>query len=81
MSHITDAQKMLLWCRKNGIAFRTLTVGTLTIDGTDTRLAEDAAPPAEAAPRVTMRDRYGAGFLREAAESEGMTSVVEELDD
>ena len=81
MSSATDAQKMILWCRNNGIAWRTLTVGNLTIDGSDLKLAEEVKP-AQAVARTSIRSRYGADVLMaSSAEEEQGSSVVEMLDD
>ncbi len=83
MSALGDLQKMILWCRKNGVAWDSLTVGGLTINGSDCRLAEGLPqqPATDSARVATMFQRYGGDLLAEAAKSPGMTSVVEEIDD
>ena len=74
--------KLILWLRKNGVSWRTLTVGSVTVEGADMRLAENLPQPAiqAATPAATIYTRYGRDLLEEAAKSDGMTSVVE-IDD
>lgn len=81
MSAYNDLTKLILWCRKNGVSWNTLTVGAISIDGADLRGTE-ALPVTrpESAPRENIYTRYGAAILKEAGESKGMTSVVEEED-
>ena len=81
MSASTDLQKLILWARKNSVAWDSLTVGNVTISGSDLRLAESLPKPkatdAPAGP-ATIQQRYGAALLEDATKSEGMNSVVEE---
>ena len=83
MSALSDIQKLILWCRKNGVAWNQLACGSITIDGSDLKLAE-TMPKQAAAPEKpkTIFEQYGAALLeaqaRAATEDEGMTSVVEE---
>lgn len=77
---ISALQKHILWCRKNGIAWSSLTFGGIHIEGSD-MLVADGLPKTKdedrPAPHSIMQ-RYGAALLEEATKSEGMTSVVEE---
>lgn len=82
MSAITDIQKLILWARKNAIAWDTLTVGNVTVNGGDMR-ASEGLPIASKSDTPTSRaanmyQRYGGAVLEVASQSEGMTSVVEE---
>lgn len=71
-----ELTELILWCRKNGIAWRALTVGTITIDGGDSRVDVEQPHADRPTPREGIRQRYGAAMLAEANESEGMSSVV-----
>jgi hypothetical protein len=81
MSALSDMQKLIKWMRANSVAWSTLTVGSITVEGQDMKALESmpqqAVPPT---PRPGMWERYGGSILQEAAESDGMTSVVE-IDD
>lgn len=76
---ISALQKHILWCRKNGISWSSLTFGGIHMEGSD-MLASDGLPKPkdERAPAPSIQQRYGAALLEEAGKSEGMTSVVEE---
>ena len=81
MSASTDLQKLILWARKNSVAWDSLTVGNVTISGSDLRLSESLPKPkvTDVPPRAaTIQQRYGAELLEDATQSQGMTSVVEE---
>lgn len=74
-------RELILWMRKNGIAWSVLEVGGVRIEGGDTKLVDQAPPKADQPePRAGIYHRYGADLLREASESGGMTSVVEQED-
>lgn len=71
--------KLILWCRKQGITWNQLTVAGITIDGSDMKMTEGLPPPKDVVqPRKGMFQTYGGPLLEQAADSEGMTSVVQE---
>jgi hypothetical protein len=85
VSNLSDIQKLILWARKQSIAWQTLTVGTITIDGSDMRQLESMPQPKALVPakRPDVYAKYGQAMLEQAADSDGIdeaTSVVE-LDD
>ena len=76
-----DIGGLILWLRKNAIAWDSLTVGNVTISGSDLRISE-SLPKAKVTDTpdkpATIQQRYGAALLEDATKSEGMNSVVEE---
>lgn len=77
---ISALQKHILWCRKNGISWTSLTFGSIHHEGSD-MLAADGLPKPKVDDRPaapSIQQRYGAALLEDATKSEGMTSVVEE---
>jgi hypothetical protein len=77
----TSITGLILWMRSHSIAWDSLTVGNVTISGSDLRLSESLPKPkAEDRPTKapTIMDRYGAALMEDATKSDGMNSVVEE---
>lgn len=82
MSAFSEFTKTVLWLRKNRVSWNQLTVGNITIDGTDLRpdgAAKDSSTPE--APRQTITEKYGVAYLTASAEPEDTMSPVVEQDD
>lgn len=83
MSALKDLQALILWARKNQIAWSSLTCGTLHIEGGDMKPEREAqrSKPQDAQPAPTMYQRYGGALLEQDADAKAgsvQSSVVVE---
>jgi hypothetical protein len=77
-----DLTDLILWCRRNGIAWSTLTCGAITIDGADTRAVDTMDRTVHAIePRPSMAQRYGGAMLDGSGTPRGEMTWVVELED
>lgn len=76
---IKQVRELILWLRKERIAYTTLTAGGVTIDGVvDGKL--ERAQPAKAERRPTMYEQYGGELMKSGQAPAAAVTDEERID-